>query len=331
MGKVDVEIVFEDGERVFHGGDVVRGEVVVRARAQTRCKSLRLSLGWKTRGRGTAEVAVAYERMLFSGEWSPGEYRYAFAVQVTHGPYSYPGHYLQVSWFAGATADIPLARDPSCEEVFELKPSKVPVPMEHEMVLADTNNTALMVPGWTAAIVGSVVCVGSVVSLLLGATGIMALVALISAFAAGLGFKEVFARGVFADARVDIEPAVAWPDAPIDVRMSFTPKMNLDVNAVTLKLMCREVVISRGGRSSTRYEHVPYEASFELMGAKELKKGEPVHLERMVDLPVGAPTSFRGLNNTLEWIVEARVDVPNWPDWVDKVEFVVGDQKESSW
>ena len=126
-----MEIVLEDEDRTYCGGDVVRGEVVVQVEKATTCKSLKVSVGWSTHGRGNRASADVMASDLFAGDWTPGEYRYAFEATLPHGPYTYNGHYLNVGWYVEARADVPWALDPKDEVEIELIPSDEPLPATH--------------------------------------------------------------------------------------------------------------------------------------------------------------------------------------------------------
>ena len=125
------------GSRSYVGGEVVRGEVVVRVEKETTCKSLMIEVGWSTHGRGNRASDDVFEENLFIGSWQPGEYRYPFEATLPHGPYTYHGHYLNVDWYAEARADVPWAFDPKDEVDFELIPSDDPLPATHPSLDVD--------------------------------------------------------------------------------------------------------------------------------------------------------------------------------------------------
>lgn len=124
MAKCDLSIQLEDQQEIYRTGDVVRGYVEVRADEEVTCKGLTVTCRWRTRGRGNSVHGEGEEQQVFEGTWRAGMVqRYPFAFELPAGPYSYQGHYLNVSWEIHARADVPWAFDPKAEREFALAPA----------------------------------------------------------------------------------------------------------------------------------------------------------------------------------------------------------------
>ncbi len=338
MAKRSLEVVLDasHGSRSYVGGEVVRGEVVVRVEKDTTCKSLMVEVGWSTHGRGNRASDDVYEENLFIGDWRPGEYRYPFEATLPHGPYTYHGHYLNVDWYAEARADVPWAFDPKDEVDFELVPSDDPLPATHPSL-----DVAPTVGFDMTAKVGFGVGAGSF--LIAGVFGLIGyftdpglwmfsfVMAAVGLFMAMMGLKAYMTDSKLGEVKFELEPVETWPGGQVLARLAFTPKSTANVNAITIKLTADEVVVSGSGTNRTTYTHAIHSEMFELSGAAELRAGQPVEFEQMIMIPRNAPYSFDASDNDLRWKLVGHIDIAKWPDWKSTCGMWVGAKRESGW
>ena len=115
MAKCDLAIELEDPERIYRGGDQIRGTVVVWTDKAVNCSDLVVEANWETHGRGNVTKGEPNRESVFRGEWQPGEHRYDFQVELARWPPTYHGNYLNVDHYIRARAKIPWSFDPQDE------------------------------------------------------------------------------------------------------------------------------------------------------------------------------------------------------------------------
>lgn len=325
------------GSRSYVGGDVVRGEVVVRVEKETTCKSLMVEVGWSTHGRGNRASEDVFEENLFIGDWQPGEYRYPFEVTLPHGPYTYHGHYLNIDWYAEARADVPWAFDPKDEVDFEVVPSDDPLPATHPSLDVDPTVGFDMTATIGFAIAGGLFAVAAFFSGLGYAMDEPGLyffgffIVVLGVFMGLMGVKAYMTKSKLGEVDFVLEPVETWPGGQVLARLAFTPNSTANVNAITLKLTGEEVVVSGSGTNRTTHTHTFHDQDFQISGAAELRAGQPAEFEQMVLIPRNAPYSFDASDNDLRWRLVAHIDIAKWPDWKSTRGMWVGTRRESGW
>ena len=77
MGKkCQLAVQLDEPERIYQGGDIVRGVVTVNVQSKVKCKKLTIEAGWATHGRGNVDGSISETATEFPEEWVPGkEYR----------------------------------------------------------------------------------------------------------------------------------------------------------------------------------------------------------------------------------------------------------------
>ncbi|MDA7979763.1 MAG: hypothetical protein MPJ50_13430 [Pirellulales bacterium] len=99
-------------------GGKVAGRVRVSCMETLACRGVRLTIGWRTEGRGDQDSALILDDTPHYGELSPGDHEFPFSVEIPAGPISYQGHHIKIVWFAAARIDLAWKRDPKAEQQF---------------------------------------------------------------------------------------------------------------------------------------------------------------------------------------------------------------------
>ncbi len=73
MAGCDIAIEFDRQGATYRGGEVVRGEVVVRVTDNVACNGLVLHRFWQTAGKGTKDTGPRISATPFQGQGSAGE------------------------------------------------------------------------------------------------------------------------------------------------------------------------------------------------------------------------------------------------------------------
>lgn len=359
MAKCDLSIEFDGNIREYAIGDIVRGRVKVRANSSFTCNGLILTGFWRAHGHGNRATEDCHEEVLFRGEFSAGQNEtYSFHFEVPPGPLTYHGHYLNVDWYVGVTADIPWALDPSAEEDFivfrtedddtvislgeyglvpELdkhlgfSASSIDTFRTHRIeVVEGGQNLGNMGP----LIAGIVLAVGLLFSCIFGSVLIndfgpfallfsvlpLAMTSMVAFFL----IRNTLAERKLGKVDVKLQPSALFaPGRRGDVEVSFCPTAPASLNKVTATLKGQERVIRGSGSNRTTHTHILYEQEFTLCEARALTVGDPVKLQANFELPDDAAYSFKASDNYLEWSMAIHIDIPSWPDWNENHTFVV--------
>ncbi|MDF1663547.1 MAG: hypothetical protein P1V97_17380 [Planctomycetota bacterium] len=359
MAKCDLSIEFDGNIREYAIGDIVRGRVTVQANSNCTCNGLILTGLWRAHGHGNRASEDCHEEILFRGDWTAGQKEtFPFHFEVPPGPLSFHGHYLNVDWFVGVTADIPWALDPSAEEDFIVFQEKdddtiialgefglVPELDKHLGLSASSVDTfkthrievvsnSQSLSGMGPLIAGIVLAVGLLFSCIFGSVlisdfGPFALLFAVLPLAMTSMVAFFLVRNFLAEKKlgkveVKLQPSALFaPGRRGDLEVKFCPTAAASLNKVTASLKGQERVIRGSGSNRTTHTHVIFEEDFTLCEARALSVGEPVTLQANFKLPDNAPISFKASDNFLEWTIAIHIDIPSWPDWNESHTFVV--------
>ena len=120
-----------------------------------------------------------------------------------------------------------------------------------------------------------------------------------------------------------LESDKVHPGETADIRVSFTPQKDSEIEKGTLRIEGYEEVVSGSGTNKTTRRHTVYEDEVEFCGARRLMVRQPVVLEGSIPVPETAPPSFDAPRNELVWKVEAQLHVARFPDWGSSARLVV--------
>lgn len=151
---------------------------------------------------------------------------------------------------------------------------------------------------------------GAVPGLIMG--GIVVLVILLVVI--GL-VRQSMLKSRFGTIEFALEPDRVDPGTPAQIRVSFTPRKDSELEKGTLRIEGVERVVSGSGTNKSTRRHVVHEEEIEFCGARRLMNRQPVILEGEIPVPETAPPSFDAPDNELEWKVSARLHIARFPDW----------------
>lgn len=337
MSKCDLRVELDD-HGPFAPGDAVRGRVIVNTNADVRCDALTVRLGWHTHGSGNPASDDLDPETVFVGEWRAGEQAsYPFALTAPNGPFTYRGRHLNVDWRVKARADIPWAIDPKASADFLLPPVRTATEPDRGTDMAHGSETArrmgvgcmmlfflpfLLVGlatlfAWFGHQAGTVEVEGDAwVMLIVGP--VFTLVGAIPLFV--LGFRWLARRKV-GDVDVQLSSGQVRRGEELRVKLRFEPRSDFMINEVVLRLLAQEEVVRGSGSNKTTYRHEAHVDRRVPIDAQACRPFDPVSCEVAFPIPDDAPPTFGAPSNRLHWELEARIDIPGWPDWTR--EFVV--------
>ncbi len=123
-------------------------------------------------------------------------------------------------------------------------------------------------------------------------------------------------------ARLKLHPAkMVISRHPLHIGEEFTitfaqqSKGNVQINAVTAKLLCRESATYRRGTDTHTDRHNVHEDTFVVCEAGAADSFRDVTGEITLRIPEDAMHSFEANRNSVVWVIETHTDVPNWPDY----------------
>lgn len=321
MGRTRIQVALEDKHRAYRPGETVRGTVTVFPEADVEFQKLTLSHFWETHGRGNRDAGGHESEVLAHGRWRSGRtYRYPFSFRAPGGPPTYDGRMVNVRHCVKATAALPWAKDPKGETTFVLLPPKdTAVERVRRRRRAsergtDDSRVAIM----TALLIGGFV-IGLAVGGPFGAILTLAAV-LIGGF---FGVRWALIKWAFGAVDLTVPRGSVTPGQALPVKLRFTPSLPYPISKITATLTGKERCTSGSGKSTKTHNHVFYEQEYVLASNLKAEPDIPIDARGVAQVPTTDAYSFTARNNKIIWSFEARVDVPNWPDWTESWEVEV--------
>ncbi len=311
MSKCDLQIVFDRSDRTYRGGEQVTGEICVTVNRDVNCDGLIIERFWRTHGRGNRDSGGRQKYSPFLGQWCAGEsYRYPFCFDAPDGPPTYHGRYLNIDHYIGVRVDIPWARDPKAEEEYILLPGPKPygcrpVARHGRKVVAGLGQFSPMIG---AAMIGAGIFLGIPFGIVLIPAGLLVLF---------IGLWRTLAEQKLGKVQVTLGPHAA-PGGRMPICVTFMPKRSSSLNGITARLLGQERCTSGSGTNRTTHTHKLHTSSVTLASQGEVTAGQPIRVDGYVEIPKINAYSFSASNNKIVWEVELRVDIPMWPDWLEK-------------
>ena len=329
MSKPQLSIELADPDRVYQGGDTIKGVVRVHAQGDIACKGLVIQSVWRTHGRGNVASGEGEVTTAFTGQWRAGEKQeYPFELKVADWPPSYHGHYLNVDHYVETRAKIAWAFDPKTAVPFLMRPISGPQDESAESSTGSRAVIAIFAVFFAITFGGIFIAVaGSVMGM-----GWMALVMAIVPMA-GLGYwfiRKWMPKYLLGEVTCHLtEPHLAAGDH-LKSELVITPRRSVSINGITLKVTAREQVVSGSGSNKTTHRHEFFDQEQNLTDATTLKPEETVRIPIDFPLPQDAPPSLDLPSNQLIWEATLRIDIPRWPDWVKNLRFTVVPSRQSA-
>ncbi len=297
------------------GGAQVTGAVLVEVHDTTRSQGVHLDLAWRAEGDGDADEGPRTSVLLQGPRvWQRGdEVRLPFSLQVPGFPVTIRGEEVVVRWLLTARANVPWRGDPTAEREVEVLPG---VPTEaHLSDLRLESVTQARETRLTCGACGALALAAGL--LLLAATdapGFLAFVlAAAGAGSAAWGLRNLVAERKLGTVELTVTDRVCPGDA-VEVVLTLHPPHSVVLNDARAVLKCVERSV-RGDTKDRRSERehvwqvVLHEGGYLLGGRAHRLVGH-------IPVPAEALPSFKAPHNTIQWTLEVRVDIPEWPDWV---------------
>ncbi len=312
MAACDLTIELDDEKRVYSGGEIIAGNIVVQCERDTNCKALEVSTNWATHGRGNIDQGISQTATVFGGLWQAGqEYRYPFQLKSAEWPPTYYGNILNVSHSVRARAKISWAVDPKVEKEFTVATSNSP---DDGLPTRAAEKGVGNLIGWIfAAIIFSLFAFFLVwfVPIILLVVGMIWF------------FKSYLPKQLTGVVTADVQPRRIAPGLPIKCHLDFTPKRNVSINAVTCAIRCVEKCVSGSGSNRKTHTHELFSRIETLADAQRLSAHEKQLFDFDFLIPVSAAPTLKLSDNELLWSVEMRIDIPRWPDWTETIDLNV--------
>ncbi|MGD2121182.1 MAG: hypothetical protein PVJ76_05540 [Gemmatimonadota bacterium] len=316
-----LRVKFGRSDRTYRYGERVTGWVMIQTSRSAYCKSIRIRRFWRTHGKGNEDKGDVAGMTLHRGPLpDDGPHIFEFDFPAPAGPFTYRGRYLNVDQYVEAKVDLPYARDPTVREEYVLLPGKplVPPPPLLEMPRNPMKEVVPLLWGFVGA---AVAMVGLALLLTASPVGFGFLLV------GGILFLPVLKRraderlGKSASAR--LSSLVAGPGEEVGVAVKVVPPKPVRLNRAYVELRAREVCVSGSGSNRRTHRHTVFSGGTPLSGATTLEGGAEKVFTGTIQIPGGAPCSFKGTANKLLWEAKVRLDIPSWPDWVKEIPLVV--------
>ena len=310
MSRCDISIRYDQPDRTYRGGDTVSGEVHVQVNKDTTSNGIQLTHYWKTHGYGNTDSGGDEIEMLAGdSELRAGEdLAFPFSFVAECQPLTYRGHHINIDHYVKVAVDVPWAIDPKCEEEFILLPGKRPpeVTGQRDEIVVFTSKSRRLPPGCLKA-----------VYVFLAVTFFWLTPVVLLVLGVRWAKKKMLASRL-GEVKLQTPHRVVGVGEDWPLELQFTPKKNLQTNAIEVKIRCRESATSGSGTSATTRHHTVLEKIHALELAGELTAGELFDQRYSVPFPETGAYSLNEGSNKIEWTVEVRVDIPTFPDWKSK-------------
>ena len=324
MSKCNFEIVFDRTDRTYEAGEQVTGTLRLTVNKTINCRNVRVTACWKTHGRGNLASGKYFTLNVHEGELLEGrQYEFPFEFEASTKPWTYRGHHLNIDHYVEARVDIAWAIDPKFETEFIVLPSPAS-PLE---ALEETpqGTTGQMVVQAIMMIAGTIfIAVGIPLTLFFG-FGLIFMA--VGAFLCFLVLRNFLAERKLGKVDLKIEPSHPSPEDWLMVHLSFTPRSAGTLNNLTLTLAGQEVVVSGSGTNKTTHTHQLHEEKLVFLENFQLQPGSRVNFSEKVKLPASHAYSVALKDNRIAWEIEARLDIPQWPDWLDSRPFALSPKR----
>jgi hypothetical protein len=299
------------------------------------------------------------EQTLFIGRWETGQ-RASFRFEVTTppGPFSYQGRLFNVEWYVHASVDLPSMRDAHVEQKVQIVPTGPVAQADFgskpafvdDLIGIDPKQitmgfraryvrgrdgralSCLALPlilfGLAALVSGAVFSVenlrrGQVTSDTLSimlATPSLALIILV--FARYL-LRPILARSRMGQVDVQLSSRMARPGDTVAYTVTCQPRVQLELDRLSVKLVAREESTCGYGSSSSVRSH-PVSETEQVESARSIGRGETVAWSGALRVPDEAPPSFFAEHNELLWSLDVVFSIRGWTDWHGRYFILVG-------
>ncbi|GEM_PF-520024 len=314
MSKCRIVITFDRPDRIYYGGDTVRGVAKIIVQDDTKGNGIKLTHRWRTHGRGNTDygpeeiVILAGPQLLMAGE----ELEFTFEFTAPTYPVTYRGHLIYVDHYVRIDVDVPWSRNPWAEEEYLLRPGKLPAQMTGQR----DQLISLKPPVADAGMPGKFL-LWLVVILLLGVVAAFAffLLPVIAVVAAWFWVRKMAVVARVGNVEVTLPHLIVAPKEPWPVTIRFTPRKSFTINSIALQITATESATSGSGSNKSTTTHPLISERHVIREGGLLVGGETVDEKLIINFPDTQAYSFEQSDNNIRWTAEIRIDIPKYPDW----------------
>ena len=316
MGKCDLAVQLDEPDRIYQGGDKVRGVVTVSVESKVKSKKLTIKAGWATHGKGNVDGSISETATEFPEEWLPGkEYRYPFELTAASWPPTYHGSYLSVEHYIKAQAHLAWRFDPKATAPFQIFAADGPDAMEKPTKAGC---------GLGTVVVGFIAFVMVVMFLINPFFWFFG--AIIGFFAGAYWFIWRFLpRRMLGEVSFELsnENSKYVPGEILEGTLMLTPNSKVPINQIVFSVSGSERCVSGSGTNKKTYTKIVFEDSVTVMQEGELKAAQQLRIPLQLQLPAKPIFSLELGSNSLNWTCKVHIDIRRWPDWKRSKAFVV--------
>ncbi len=338
MSKCDIEIQFDRSDRTYAGGDVVSGEVMVRVNQDISCNGIVLRHYWGTHGKGIKHTGTKHKLQLCrSHPLQAGEdLRLPFEFQSELWPLTYCGEHINVDHYVHVSVDVPWAIDPKQAAEFVVVAGQRPDQftgdrsevVELKAIEKEKEKSGFLHadidPGPIGTAIGYVLLLGIVLVFLAGIAFVLFKIhfllvpfVVITGLITGLicWIRKTAISGRLGEVIIKTPTVVVSPCEHWPCEISFTPKKTFQINEMSARLLVRELAMERKSRNKIPHFHTLLDEKTVFFPAEQLIAGEPFSKQLQIPLPDTEAWSLDVDDNKIEWTVDVRIDIPQFPDW----------------
>ncbi len=315
MSKCDISIALENRDSTFQIGDTVNGTVTIGVNKNVTCRALNISGYWKTHGRGNRDSGkygnvIAYEGDLLAGETQT----YAFSIPIENVPLTYHGQLINIDHYVDVRVHIPWGFDPKERREFIVVPGNDGGITEPEQ--PDPNALGLKIGKSIGAIASVIFCLVGILTLpICIGVPILATGLVIGYFT----FRKQLAERRLGAVKIAIDTSVVAPGDSLPITVSFTPRKAGKINQVLAILTATETAVSGSGTNKSTHTNSLYKLPFNLQGPESFQAHQKVSFSGALSIPDTDAYSFDTGDNEVSWGLDLKIDIPMWPDWMQKV------------
>ncbi|MEK7485060.1 MAG: hypothetical protein AABZ60_12100 [Planctomycetota bacterium] len=330
MAKVDLEILIDPQQlqEGFQAGQKVHGKVQVTAHQEITCKGLKIALGWETSGSGNvAKDPRNIHQLLYQGNFHAGEVStYDFDLLLPEeGPFEFVGKELIVFYYLNASAEIPMAFDPSTRLQIRVHPSPRAGIVYHSgtgPILIKPEVEVGPIAGTIIALIGALI----VAAFFYFIIGLFPLTRDTVFFCSALVFLFLFCFlyfAIFANwfAQFKIEKPIfevndhIAPDGYLAFGAAITSKKTLTLNALKITLTCQEKTISGSGTNKVTHTNDVFKIEKTYLENEILEAGIEQKILDKIHVPLETPYYFLAPENEVTCKLRIHFDLERCPDY----------------
>ena len=314
MSKCDISVQFENRESTFRSGDTVNGTVTIDVNKNVNCRALKIAGYWKTHGRGNRDSGRYGEKVVFEGDLIAGETQsYPFSIPIKNVPLTYHGKLINIDHYVDVRVDVPWGFDPKKRSDFIVLPGTDGSIVEPKQPDPDAIGAQI---GKSVGLLGTIAF--SLIGILtLPCPGFLLLV--IGVVFGFFTFRKQLAERRLGEVKVVMDTSVIAPSDSLPISIDFTPQKDGSINEVLITLTATETAVSGNGTNKSTHTNKIYNLPFNLQGPESFQAHQKVSFSGMLAIPDTDAYSFDTGDNEVSWDLKIKVDVPMWPDWVQKV------------